>query len=175
MTGGMEIKSYLTERPSWLLASGKWWREQGDDGNPQQVPWEWTLATAPRKRQPLQARTKNFKTAKPRNLKSTLGPLLRETITENDSCTPTFTAVDLQMPKERHENRFIHRWNLKEMWYINGLLLRLERLPLKLWNQANDPHSMHFGASYTKRSQQRMKKVTDDVPPRQNKEEVQGK
>ena len=39
--------------------------------------------------QPLER--KNFERTKPRNLISTRGPLLRKTITENDSRTPTFT------------------------------------------------------------------------------------
>ena len=32
---------------------------------------------------------------------------------------------------------------------FNGLLLRLEKL-LKLWDQANGPHRMDFGALYIK-------------------------
>ena len=84
--------------------AGKW-------QNPQQVPWEWTLTTAPRKRK--------FKRAKPRNLISTLGPLLQKNHHWEWFMHPNVHLQwDLQMPRDRHEKRSIHRWNLKEMWYV---------------------------------------------------------
>ena len=44
-----EIKFHLRKWLSWLYANSKWGKELGDDGIPLHAPWEWTLATAPKK------------------------------------------------------------------------------------------------------------------------------
>ena len=51
------------------------------------------MGNNPLKGQPPQARRNNFKTAKPRILIPTPGPILRKIVIQNEKCTLAFTAV----------------------------------------------------------------------------------
>ena len=74
-------KQYMKKSP------GRWWTP------PPSCSLGTDIGNNPLKGQPVQARTKRVNRAKPRILIPTPGPTLQKTIIQNDTWTPTFTAV----------------------------------------------------------------------------------
>ena len=71
-------------------------------------------------------------------------------ISQKDTCTPTVISALLTGAKKQIQAN-VH-WQIKEkvVHVYNGLLLILEKPPLKLWNYAKVTTRMNLGGSYTK-------------------------
>ena len=128
------------------------------------------IGNSPLKGQPPQARRKNFKTAKPRILIPTPGPILRKTVIQNDTRTPTFTAVVSPIAKTQTQDKC--QWQIKSstsmLCIYNGLLLGLKNCH---WNneiRPMVPTMMDLGGLYIKRNEQQRKKIADEIPGGQN-------
>ena len=74
-------------------------RQSVNDWTPLHGWWEWTLPTAPRKDSLRMPEDKLSKRAKPRVWHPHLGLYPQKSITQKDTCTPTFTVVLLIIAK----------------------------------------------------------------------------
>lgn len=134
------------------------------------APREWTLATATRKGSPI-SQTENFKRAKPKILIPTPGHILRKNVIQNDTCTPTFTAVVPPVLKTQTQEE-VHQ---QAKSYRNAVH-SVQQATTQTWthhcNYSNVSARMGFWGSYSKIKSATVKKRPDDVPSRWNERDT---